>query len=396
MRAKAVAVALVLMSWVAAAPSAVAETPLVRLIDRTRPYDSLVQVHPRTLRTSSRPIRTFVDGWSSAFSPDGRFLAYSSSSRARVQLIDLVRWRSVRVLRFGRGGPGQLVWPRPDRLMQIRREDVLVLKVPSGRIIARHSFPAFSVDNEPIPNGVALLTQRRGRIGPAVLVLADADGGMRRIVLDGIAAGGNPRVWLKPALAVDPTGGRAFVVAARAPDIAEVDLATGTVSYHALGAQASKGGVEERWREATWLGGDRLAVSGDTHPRAPRDGRPAPGPVPYGLRVIDTSAWSARTLDRRVSELDLSGERLFGTGTTWSRGFRTSTSTGLLAYDLAGRAAYTRFRGKDVTVVGHHGRFTYAWLRPDRVLNVIETASGRTVHTRRTPPGWVPYLLSPP
>ena len=90
-----------------------------------------MRVNPRTLEPVSRPIETFRRGWSGDFSPNGRFLAYAASARpARIQLIDVVRWRSLGVLR--RGDIGTLTWARNDRLIEAGGTEIRVLAVPGG------------------------------------------------------------------------------------------------------------------------------------------------------------------------------------------------------------------------------------------------------------------------
>jgi hypothetical protein len=87
------------------------------------------------------------------------------------------------------------------------------------------------------------------------------------------------------------------------------------------------------------------------------------------------------------------GDRLLANGTTWSAGFRKSTSTGLVAFDLSGRPAFDRFAGKDVAVLGDHGAYAYVWVRPDRMLHVLDLRTGRTVNTIPTLPARLPTLL---
>ena len=390
MNAKLVAAVSALVAG-AAAPPAAAEGPLLRLIDR-RDNDQIVRVNPRTLEPASRPINTFHRGWSRDFSPSGRFLAYGAGARpARIQLIDVVRWRSVGVLRSG--DIGTLTWARDDRLIEAGGTEIRVLAVSGGRLVARHSHTRFWVDSEAIPNGVALLTQSRRGINPAVLLLADGDGGLRRIRLDRIESGGSRRGSLRPALAVDAGGGRAYVVAPREPLVAEVDLASGAVAYHSLGASAAKGNEEAWFRDAEWTADGYLAITGDHMPRPLRNGRPAAGPVPYGLRLVDPRDWSTQTVNRRTNVLDIAGDRLLANGTTWNAGWRKSTSTGLVAFDLSGRPAFDRFGGKDVAVLGNHGRYAYVWVRPDRMLHVLDLRTGRSVNTIPTVPARWPMLL---
>jgi hypothetical protein len=124
-----------------------------------------------------------------------------------------------------------------------------------------------------------------------------------------------------------------------------------------------------------------------------RNGRPAAGPIPYGLRLVDPRDWSIRTVNRRTNVLDAVGDRLLANGTTWSAGAQKSTSTGLVAFDLSGRPAFDRFAGKDVAVLGDHGRYAYVWVRPDRMLHVLDLRTGRTVNTIPTHPARLPTLL---
>jgi hypothetical protein len=391
MNAKLVAAVSALLAG-AAAPPAAAEGPLLRLIDG-RVSDQIVRVNPRTLKPISRPIETFRRGWSRDFSPDGRFLAYAASARpARIQLIDVVGWRSVGVLR--RGDIGTLTWARDDRLVEAGGTEIRVLAVPGGRLVARHSLNRFWVDSEAIPNGVALLTQPRRELAPAGLLLADGDGGLRRIRLDRIESGGSRRLSLRPALAVDAGGDRAYVVAPREPLVAEIDLASGAVAYHPLGASAAKGDEEAWWRDAQWTADGHIAITGDHMPRPLPNGRPAAGPIPYGLRLVDPRDWSIRTVNRRTNVLDIAGDRLLANGTTWNASWRKSTSTGLVAFDLSGRPAFDRFAGKDVAVLGDHGRYAYVWVRPDRMLHVLDLRSGRTVNMIPTMPARLPTLLT--
>jgi hypothetical protein len=45
-------------------------------------------------------------------------------------------------------------------------------------------------------------------------------------------------------------------------------------------------------------------------------------------------------------------------------------------------------------VLGDHGRYVYVWVRPDRMLHVLDLRSGRTVNTIPTVPARMPTLLS--
>ena len=183
-------------------------------------------------------------------------------------------------------------------------------------------------------------------------------------------------------------------MAPREPLVAEVGLASGGVTYHSLGASASKGDEEAWFRDAEWTADGQIAISGEHRPRPLRNGLPAAGPIPYGLRLVNPLDWSLRTVNRHTNLFETAGDRLLAHGTTWNRGWRKSTSTGLLAFDLGGQPAFGRFGGKDVAVLGDHGRYAYVWVRPDRMLHVLDLRSGRTVDAIPTTPARMPTLLA--
>jgi hypothetical protein len=304
--------------------------------------------------------------------------------------------------RLGRLGPLGVGWVGPDRVVAIAgqgfgRQRLLWVEMTSRKVIARRAFSGRMVDALPVPGGFALALAPSRGIGPLRLLIADAAGGTRAIKLDGTPAGGNEDEpggrYLKPGIAVDHEGGRLFVVAARGLLVAEVGLASGEVTYHSLGASAAKGNVDVWWREAAWAGNGRIAVSGE-HFRPGREGRPPPGPVPFGVRVIDTSDWSITTLDPRPSVMHVAGDTVLAYGTRWFDGGRRSESTGLLGFDSTGHRAFVRFRGKEIATLGSRGRLVYAWVRRTRTLHVIDRRDGRTlneVHTSRR----IPFLLTP-
>ena len=370
--------------------------------------DLLFRLNPRTLQQVGRPIRTFRVGAGLGFSPDNRRIAYSGSSlgrsgiRSGIHFVDLATWRSLGKVRLGRFEPASVAWVSPDRVLTATQESASRLHLRwidlrTKKVVLRRRLSGWAMDWVPVPGGLVLPLMPREGLGALRLAFADPWGDLQTIELDGIRAGSNSDDpggrFLTPAVAADPNSGRVYVLAARGLLAAEVDLASGAVSYHSLGASASKGNVDIWWRTAAWAGDGRIAVTGARW--LPMEGRRAPdGPLPFGLRIIDVRRWSIATLDPRSFTMQVAGPTLLATGTRWSDDGRRSVSTGLLAFDQDGRRLFTRFRGRPVSLLGSRGELGYAWIRRTRTAHVIDLNSGRTLHAIRTG-NRIPFLLSP-
>jgi hypothetical protein len=385
------------------ARAADAGVPLVRMRDG-HGSDLLFRLNPRTLQQIGRPIRTFRGGSDLRISPDGSRLAFADGSeqRSRIHFVDLARWRSMGVARFDRRGWLTVGWLSQDRVLAITgqglgRQRLLWVDVASRSVVARRAYSGWNVNSVPVPGGLAVALGPREGVGPLRILLVDPSGGIRTITLDGIQAGGDYAdsggQVLTPAVTVDPDGGRMYVVAARGLLVAELDLASGAVSYHSLGASAAKGNVDVWWRDAAWAGDGRIAVTGDHWPPV-GNRRPPLLPVPFGIRIVDTRDWSIATLDRRPDSMHVAGGTVLAAGTQWFYGGRRPKSTGLLAFDRSGGRAFTRFRGRQVVLLGSRGDVGYAWVRGTRTAHVLDLDSGRTLHTIRTG-RHAPNLLSP-
>ncbi len=394
----------------AAAQESSADAPLVRMRDG-HGSDLLFRVNPRTLQEVGRPIRTFVGGSDLKVSPDGSRLAFADASGrgtrrgARIHFVDLAGWRSMGVARVGRTGWLTVGWVGPNRVVANvgegpGRQRLVWVDAKSKKVVARRSYSGWTVNSLPVPGGLAIVLGPAEGVGPIRILLVDAEGGVRTINVDGIDAGadyGEPPdrsgQVLTPAVTVAHEMNRLYVVAARGLLAAEVDLASGAVSYHSLGASASKGNAGVWWRDAVWAGEGRIAVTGSTWPPV-RRGRAFNGPVPFGIRMIDTVTWTISTLDARPDSMHVGAETVLSTGTRWFDGSRRSESTGLLAFDHAGHRAFTRFRGRQVVLLGSRGKLGYVWVRRTRTAHVIDMSDGHTIRAVRT--GRRPlWLLSP-
>jgi hypothetical protein len=375
--------------------------------------DRLALVDPRTLRPLSDRLRTFLDGFGGTFSPDRRLFAYGNGFDARplVQLIDVRTWSTRARLDLGGEGPVAVSWPTQDRLIAVTgagfgRQRVLVAAAPDGQVLSRRTFRGRRLASSTTPFGLVLLLTPDQRMGAARLLVAGVDGALRMIELARIRAGGNEgRLggrFRAPGLTVDPEAGVAYLVAAGRMLLARIDLTSGAVDYHGLRtrsparrAVAAKGNVAAWWRDATWLGDGRIAVTGHYEPPFRPGRRVQPEIRPFGVRLINSRDWTIRTLNPDAMLAHLAGEILLANGTTWhARPKRSSSSTGLLAFDTRGRRLFTRFRGADVSVLGSYGRLGYVWVRPTRTLHVLDLRSGRTLRSERVGPSRLPFLFS--
>jgi hypothetical protein len=363
-------IATVVVAAPAAAQASAADVPLVRMRDG-HGSDLLFRLNPRTLQQVGRPIRTFRGGSGLSISPDGGRLAFADPwSRdprqgARIHFVDIAGWRSMGVARVGRTDWLTVGWVGRDRVLAIAgegsdRQRLLWIDVSTRKVVARRAFSGWNVTSVTVPGGLAVALGPSEGVGPLRILVVDENGGVRTITVDGIEAGAkypedssSGRV-LTPAVTVDHETGRLYAIAARGLLVAEVDLASGAVDYHSLGASAAKGNVEVWSRYASWVGNGRIAVTGDHWP--PVRGRRLPdGPVPFGLRMIDTATWTISTFDRRPDTMHVGGDTVLASGTRWFDAGRHPRSTGLLAFDHAGKRAFTRFPGRDVVLLGSRG-----------------------------------------
>jgi hypothetical protein len=204
--------------------------------------------------------------------------------------------------------------------------------------------------------------------------VVDAAGNVRQIALAQIRVGlryaspGRPFATVAhPGLAVDPDGGRAFVVPA-GDRLAEIDLATLRVTYRDTSETRSMFARFRDWidppayakglngpsRQAVWLGDGKLAVTGsDSSENATRMAVSA-----SGLRIVDARSWKYRKLDGGVSSVRLAGGMLLATGGSYSfeGENRTETAIGVIGYSLDGTERYRAFADASVGFSSYGGR----------------------------------------
>lgn len=345
-----------------------------------------------------------------AFSPDRRRLVLGSGRTSSLVFVEVESLR-----RLGRleteGFIAALVWPRPDVVLVVEnlgqewvRVAVVDPQVPTVRQRVVVASRASVLTAARVPDGLALLLGGAASLRPVELVVVTADGSLRRAVVDQIPGGfiGLERAedgvvrFAHPALAVSPDGRRAVVLGGAGP-VADIDLATMTIRYHALTSAASPLGRLRDWLEpqaradggghpvsgweriARWLPAGILVTGSDTTPTSDGKGQHS---RPAGLRLIDPDSWQERTIAHEFSFFMTGGGRAVATG--------NDTQPAILDLDSGeGISIGARLAGRGGMQFA--GRYLYLGLedeyRPHTVA-IIDNEDGRVVARPRAP-GWV-------
>jgi hypothetical protein len=315
--------------------------------------------------------------WPWAFSPDRAQLALAGSEDAKqLRFVDARRMRVLGQVPLPYAGNVRyLRWVGSDRVLALVQgyfDGTIVLIDARRRRIVRVSKveDRIAYGAARYADGFALLLGKATEMSTAAVAVVDAEGRARTIDLPGISIGTNQVgdasefETRRPGFAVDPAGGRAFVVDADF-SIAEVGLDTLTVAYHGRSTRSLAKIVNGPTREARWLGNGTVAVAGvDYH----RDAR---GGTAVGLRLIDTRDWSRRLIDPNVASFEVGEGILVGTG-PWVDGPRR--------YDVYGFDGVFRY-GVDVRRLESllvQGPYTYTCGNAG-AERVIDGTSGATL-----------------
>jgi hypothetical protein len=397
--------------------------PLVGVISHDTPAVELVRLDPRTLRPRPGGRLKLTGTWPMmAVAPD-RSMAVLGSDAGDLTVIDLVHLRRLGDVRTDVPGAAAFGWSwvGSSRLLLIGSSheaatDVLAVDVSARRVIRQQRIDGVVQGYAPLPDGLALLVTPPNTIGTARLVVSDADADLRTVTLPEINAGfkqlddtegSGPRMeQAVPGITIDPASQRLYVVPGKGP-LAEVELASLQVTYHPLrrsesplqrlarwwAPPAEAKIVSGWWRNALWLGGGQLAVTG-------YDGS-AQGnhvEIPSGLELIDTATWTVRQVDRHSSNAMLAAGRLLAFGTAFGTGQDgANQGHGLTLYGPGDRQPAHWFGAKQVGWIQVNGDLAYVQLMDANIGNmesyaVMDLRSGRVLDKGT---GNVPELLVP-
>ena len=270
-----------------------------------------------------------------AFSRDRRVLAVGTFARTGVRLIDPASLATTRDIPLPVAAVA-LGWVSRERIaVLLQRGGVVVVDTARGRIERRwplsYSVPCGATRQAVTPHGAIFVIT--GRSGTVRLLRIDADGQLRVVTLSRVRAPSGRRSCGAPALAADPAGQRAVVLASDGP-LAEIDLASLPVAYHrqrelrrATGQRAScpRPRICVAKVAAAWLD-DKTVVTGLTRWTEAREARPVASGG--GVAVIDSHTWSTRVVDRQAGDFALAPDKGLLTFGAQRRGVRAITAGG--------------------------------------------------------------------
>lgn len=392
---------------------------------------SLVRIDPRTLRV--RPGRRLglgelsIEAWS--VSRDRARLAFAgvninaSVLAPSLRIVDTRRLRVVGRVEEVAGWVRATAWLPHRRLVALVevsegsrvRTDVVTIDPAGLEVLERQALPGQVLRVARMRDRLVVLLASAESLEPARLAIVGPTGATRTLVISRIPAGyatrsdgGGAVVQREPGLAVDPDGGRAFVVAADG-NVAQVALDTGAISYHRVARRVSFLGRLRNWLEpvaeaklpregstriARWLGGGMIAVSGGDYAVVGTGDRALSRFTPAGLQLIDTRSWTVRKLGEGTDTFWHAGDLLLAAATRWG-GYELEVPArppGLVIYGADGRQRLRLYAGKHVWVVYANARRAFLGVEGGAdVMEVIDLPSGRVVERR----GFV-YPLVPP
>jgi hypothetical protein len=377
---------------------------------------SLVRVDPGTLRPRGRGLGLGRCSSAAAFAPDRTRLALGGAHG----MICLVGTRTLRLRRvIDTGADGDVLdlhWTGSRILALVLGEDALTLvAVDAGltQVLARQRIEGSLEQAAETDSGLLLLLGPPRAIGPSRLVRFATEGTLLQVArLDRIPAGfellngeEGPARQARPALAVDRSGNRAYIVGGGTP-VAEIDLTTSSVTYHDVSAPASLLERVHGWlepaaeakvppdgpnREAAWLGNGMLALWGWNDHASVEGDHFNFWMEPAGLTVVDTRDWSSRVLDRSATSMTIANGNLLASSWLSSSTSDRLSGSGVTAYGSDGNPRFHLFGSRAILSVQSLGG--RAFIRGTRsAYSAVDLASGRIL---RTFAGEPPALLLP-
>jgi len=327
-------------------------------------------------------------------SPDGTRLAVGGSEAGVVDIVDLERMRSLGTIDLPTGTTvDRLHWNEADRILATlwgEQSKVAALQPGARKPIAVHDLGGMILKSTSAGDKLVILLAPTDGIGQARLALYDGDD-VRSVDLPGVRAGwdesGEQEDYrarqLLPALAVEPSGSRAVVIAPGNRAV-EVDLASLTATSHDLAQAASLLERFRNWLEpaawakmiegpelnAVWLPNGLIALSGVRYSTEGDSIRTTPA----GLALVDPGNWSVRHVSDAPAWVTLRGDALLGSA--WDA---MSEAQKLYVFDADGTPRFDLARRGQADLSQTAGEHLYVSTQDGRKIEIVDLATGETV-----------------
>jgi hypothetical protein len=316
------------LALAAAAASAAAPSAPVLGIALDAGQGHLARLDPDSLR----PLRisTFLtNGYAvaPALSPDGATVALGSTSFIGVRLVDVrsLRLRAEVRVRMSGAHVVASAWPSPTRLVvaAVRGNPASVVFVTvdpvRASVVGVRRVTGTPVRAARTDEGLAVLIAPVSGIGRARLAV-ESDAALHVWPVP-VQAGRTKKAQTVPALAVDPAGGRAYIVDP-SERLTQIELSTGKAQQRVLARRGLAKGLNGPQRVAAWLGYGRMAVTGTN------------GSEAAGLELVDVGRRTARWLDRETSRMAVGSDVLVALGTNDAMPLRAYAFDGTPRFEL--------------------------------------------------------------
>lgn len=306
---------------------------------------------PRTLARLGPAVRLGTWEHVAGLSPDGSLAAFVAPNDRPMSMrfLDVVRMRWDRAVTIPYWSAARWLSPSTLVLFGEHPEGVraAIVDAERGRIVRETRIPGH-LDGEygdPTPAGLPLLLRPLTfrYMGPVLVGVVRPSGAVRVVEVSRILTGYAQRSR-RPGLVADPSRSRAYVFGGLDEPVAEIDLRTLAVKYHALRGPLALEGTIGADRRGVLLAPGRMAIVGfdESQSRTFR----------LGLSLVDTSTWRLRRIDRDADFLAKSGDLLLGLHLDGS----------LAAFGLDGRRRFeVAAQVFQVGTVAANGRYVYAY-----------------------------------
>jgi len=285
-------------------------------------------------------------------------------------------------------------WVAPNRVLAVVNTPygarVVAIDPLARRVVRRTKLKRpFAHAVARLPDGLAFLLGPRRGLAPVQVAVVDVEGRVRiatvgSAAIGSVARGSGAGMVLErhtPGFAVDPVGRRAYVVNA-GNRIVEVDLETMAVSYPGPLRTLAKS-IAGSYRDARWLGGGLIAVSGSDRATGATAGV---RPTLAGVRIVNVRSWTTRTIDPAAEGFDVAGELLLVMSSESRYALRAT------AYGFDGRERYSLDLAGS-TWMKEQGRLGYA-CRDALLRSVVDLATGAVLRSGFAPSTRCPTLLA--